>query len=337
MSRASLDAGDPASIIRLGMSFGVSKVVLTAVELGLFDLLSGKPATAAEICGALELHPRGVPHFLDVLVVTGLLERVDGHYGNTAAAENFLVRANGSFAGGFLYRANHNLYPAFGKLTEALRTGQPQVETEYTEMIKDPAVLRRFLDMMDSLTTLLGPGLAEAYDWASRKTILDVGGARGHVLSYVLGAAPQAQGIVFDLPEDAEPFAEHMAELGLSDRARFHAGSFLTDDLPAADAVIIGHVLHDWAPEERQMLVHKAYAALPPGGVLVVYDPMVDEGLTHPENLFASLSMLLTTPGGAEYPPEECQAWMGKAGFGRTEVKPLGPNDTVVIAYKDER
>ncbi len=48
-------------------------------------------------------------------------------------------------------------------------------------------------------------------------------------------------------------------------------------NLPTADVVIIGQVLQDWNPEQKQLLIQKAYHALPPGGALIVYEAMIDD------------------------------------------------------------
>lgn len=340
MTLVPVDVDNPASVIRLGTAFSEAKAVLSAIELGLFDLLHDGPANATEVQERLDLHPRGTRHFLDLLVTLELLTKEAGNYANTPAADRYLIRGKSEYVGGFLNRANHMLYPAYGKLTDALRTGKPQAAANFQDMIANPERLRRFLDMMDSLTGLLGEELAQAFDFGKYQHVLDLGGARGHLLSFVVRAHAGIRGTVFDLPVDAEPFAELMTKLDLTDRMTFHGGDFFADDLPEADVVIIGHVLHDWTPEERQLLVDKAYRAVPPGGAVVIYDPMVDEELSHPENLLASLAMLLTTDGGSEYAPAECEAWLKQAGFTVESVRPLGSSDTLVIGRKpggDER
>ena len=61
-------------------------------------------------------------------------------------------------------------------------------------------------------------------------------------------------------------FEEFVAKEGLSDRVRFHEGNFFDDDLPQADVIIMGHILHDWDMSQKKMLLRKAYDALPNGG-----------------------------------------------------------------------
>ncbi len=53
---------------------------------------------------------------------------------------------------------------------------------------------------------------------------------------------------------------------------KFLSGNFFTDPLPAADVLIMGHILHDWDLAQKRMLLAKAHAALPNGGALIVYE-----------------------------------------------------------------
>ena len=265
-----------------------------------------------------------------------MLERAPGdsgeiRYRNAPVADRHLVRGKPTYVGGFLERANHNLYPAWGRLTAALRTGEPQAESDFMEMIKDPNKLRRFAGMMDALTDLVGPELAQAFDWSAYGTVLDVGGCRGNLLSHLLKQHTELRGTVFDLPEMAPLFAEHTAGLGLNERATFAGGSFFTDPLPATDVVVIGHVLHDWDAAERRAITEKAYAAVRPGGAILIYDRMLDDPPTNRENLIISLDMLLTTQGGAEYPVSECVTTLTELGCAEVVAQPLSDHDTLVI------
>ncbi|QMU78172.1 methyltransferase domain-containing protein [Streptacidiphilus sp. PB12-B1b] len=331
------DIGTAAGILRLGNAFCDAKALLTAVELDLFTHLHGAPggsATVDEIREGLSLHGRGLRDFLDLLVALKILERSDGRYSNAPGAEAHLVRGSEAYVGGFLFRSSRNLYPAWGRLEEALRSGKQQSGSDFDEVTRNPAILRQFIGSMDAFTNVLGAQLIEAFDWSGHTSVLDVGGARGNLASQIQRAQPHLSAHVFDLPA-MEPFAKELkAELGLGDELQFHGGSFFTDPLPSADVVILGHVLHDWDPEQRSALVHKAFDAVRPGGALLVYDRMLDDEPDHAENLVISLDMLLVTDGGSEYPASEIVEYAEHAGFAGTEVTPLGDYDTLVVARK---
>jgi ubiquinone/menaquinone biosynthesis C-methylase UbiE len=201
-------------------------------------------------------------------------------------------------------------------------------------MSSDPVKLRAFLNMMDSVNGQLVPELVDAFPWARHTTVADVGGARGNLAARLAQAFGHLHGVVFDLPAMASAADEHLAALGVADRVRFESGDFFADPMPSADVVILGHVLHNWAPEERAMLVKKAYEAIPAGGALLVYDAMLDADSTDLDKILVSLNMLLVTEGGAEYTAQDCATWLSDAGFRDLETRPIGANDTLVIGHK---
>ncbi|HEY8374615.1 MAG TPA: methyltransferase [Pseudonocardiaceae bacterium] len=337
MTSIAPDTSTPAGILRLGNAFCDAKALLTAVELDLFTVLRAGAATEEEIRDRLKLHGRGLSDFLNLLVALGLLERAEGgRYRNASGADRYLVRGEQTYIGGFLQRSNRNLYPAWGRLAEALRTGKQQSGSDFEKVTRDPALLRQFVNMMDALTHVLGPQLIEAYDgWKNYTSVLDVGGCRGNIASQIVKAHPHLEGHVFDLPAMEPFFDELVAQYGLTGKVTFHGGSFFEKDLPNADIVILGHVLHDWDPEQRGYLVRKAYQAVNPGGVLLVYDRMLDDEPNHVENLVISLDMLLVTDGGSEYTVTELRGHAEAAGFTSITDQPLGDYDTLVICRKD--
>jgi hypothetical protein len=86
------------------------------------------------------------------------------------------------------------------------------------------------------------------------------------------------------------------------------------------------------------MLLQKAYRALPPSGVLIVYDTLVDDARRHEtEALLASLNMLIETVGGFEYTPTQCMGWMRDCGFDEMRVESLDGRESAVIGVKPGR
>jgi hypothetical protein len=325
-----------AGIIRLANSFCDAKAVLTAVELGLFTTLRDKPSSEQRIRESLGLHGRGLSDWLDLLVELGLLDKADGIYRNAPGAARYLVRGEESYIGGFLERSNRNLYPAWGRLSIALHTGEQQSGSHFDQVVDNHAILRQFINSMDALTSVLGAQLIEAFEgWADYQTVLDIGGCRGGLVSQIIKAQPHLRGTVYDLPQMSPFFEELVAEQGLGDRVTFHGGSFFTDPvLPGADIVILGHVLHDWNPQQRKDLVTKAYQSINPGGTLLVYDRMLERAESRVENLVISLDMLLVTDGGSEYTAAEVHENARAAGFTAVTDRLLGEYDTLVIARK---
>src|SRR5262249_48775053 len=120
----------PDHIVELGTGFWRSKVLLSAVELGVFSALAQGPLDGETLRTRLGIHPRSARDFFDALVALGMISRERDRYANTAEADLFLDRAKPSYMGGLLEMLNFRLYGFWGSLTEALRTGQPQNEAK---------------------------------------------------------------------------------------------------------------------------------------------------------------------------------------------------------------
>jgi hypothetical protein len=122
---------------------------------------------------------------------------------------------------------------------------------------------------------------------------------------------------------------------GLSNRVSFEGGNFFEMDLPKADVILMGHILHDWDLEQKKVLIQKAYDALPTGGTFVVYDAIIDDDRSkNAFGLMMSLNMLIETPGGFDYTGADCMGWMQEVGFKETRVEHLIGPDSMVIGVK---
>ena len=335
----------PDSILQTAFGFWSSKVLLTAVEFGVFTQLSDRRMTGAELGGELDLHPRAVPDFFDALVAMKFLER-DGDgpsakYGNTPAGTFYLDQKSPRYVGGILVMLNARLFKYWNDLPEALRTGKPQNETKhgdkgiFEELYAAPAKLEQFLGAMTGLSRINFEALAAKFDFSKFQTLCDVGGATGLLCIEAAKKYPHLRCISFDLPP-VEPIARrHIAAAGLSDRITTAAGDFFTDPLPPADLITMGMILHDWNLEKKLQLIRAAYDALPRGGALVAIEALIDDARR--ENVFGllmSLNMLIEFGDAFDYSGADFREWCGEVGFKRCEVIHLAGPSSAAIAYK---
>jgi hypothetical protein len=338
--RAMGDEVVPDRILELSFAFFGSKTLLSAAELGLFTELANGPLDAEALRQRLGLHPRAARDFFDALVAVDLLAREDDQYCNTPETDRYLDRAKPSYIGGWLEMTNDRLYPFYGALTEGLRTGQPQNETQagedfFAALYQDPARLRQFASSMTGVSMGTARALAHRFPWGTVRTVVDVGTAQGNLPVQLALVHEHLTGGGFDLPAIAPVFADYVAAFGLGDRLRFYPGDFFVDPLPAADVLVMGNILADWNLEEKRLLLSKAYAALPERGTLIVYDQLIDDDRRERAlSLLCSLLMLIETPGGATYTGAECRAWMAEVGFKETDVEHLTGHDWMVVGIK---
>ena len=331
----------PERILQTGLAFWPSKTLLSAIEMGVFTELAHGPEKFGVLSGRVGLHPRSARDFLDTLTALGFLQRTGDTYANTPETELFLDRKKPSYVGGILEMANHRLYPFWGHLTEALRTGQPQNEVKgggpgvFETLYADPARLKQFLSAMSGISRGANMTIALKFPWKDYRTFVDVGTAQGDLATQIVLANQHVRGTGFDLPEVAPIFEEYVQNAGIADRLTFEPGSFFERDLPKADVVLMGHILHDWDLPTKKMLVKKAFDAVPSGGALVVYEAIIDDDRSkNAFGLMMSLNMLIETPGGFDYTGADCSGWMREAGFSSTRVEPLVGPDSMVIGIK---
>jgi hypothetical protein len=331
----------PDKILQVGLGFWASKTLLSAIEMEVFTELAKHPEDLKTLQGRLGLHPRSARDFFDSLVALGFLSRTGGKYQNTVDSDAFLDKNKPSYIGGILEMANHRLYPHWRHLTEALRTGERQGEAKgsdsgvFEALYADPARLKEFLRAMSGISRGGNMAIARQFPWARYKTYVDVGTAQGDLAVQIALANEHLAGIGFDLPEVGPIFEEYVEQNNLSKRLRFAGGSFFTDELPKADVVLMGHILHDWNLDEKKMLLKKSYAALPPGGAVVVYEAIIDDDRSkNAFGLLMSLNMLIETQGGFDYTGADCMGWMKEVGFRETRVEQLVGPDSMVIGIK---
>jgi hypothetical protein len=336
---------DPGRILQTATAFWASKVLLTAVEFDLFSALGENSMTAEHLGKKLGIQPRGIYDFFDALVAAGFLNRqgdgLDGKYTNTADTAQFLNKNSPAYIGGMLEMLNARLFGHWSHLGEALRTGQPHNETKhgskpfFEEIYADKVKLGQFLDAMSGLQAGNFQQLSDKFDFSRYQTVSDIGGALA-LLSRVVGAKhPHLTFKSFDLPPVALHARKHIAAAGMTDRIKVVSGDFFVDDLPNADVITMGNILHDWNLQKKKILIKKVYDALPEGGAFIAIENVIDDARR--ENLFGllmSLNMLIEFGDAFDYTGEDFRKWCGEAGFRRFEVIGLAGPTSAVVAYK---
>ncbi|ATL87977.1 methyltransferase domain-containing protein [Streptomyces malaysiensis subsp. malaysiensis] len=311
--------------------------VTTAAELRVFSFLSGKPGAQAEEIRAFS----GLPaHQLRVLLqavcTTGLLERRDGGYHNSAVAEELLAPDGPDSWRHILTGWKEVYYPAFAHMTQALRAGtntalhiHPGDEpTLYERLAHNPPLEEVFHRAMTAFTLRSVDALIEQPVFGDVRHVLDVGGGDGSTSARLVARHPGMRSTVFDMPSvsrlaDGAQDAGHSA--GRPDRVDLLAGDIFTDPFPdGPDTVLFSHVLEIFDEEGILHLLGKAYASLPPGGKVLLYGYNVSDDET--EGIFgARLGLyfnVLASGRGMAYPARDYERWLGRAGF--EEVRTVG-------------
>ena len=338
---------DPSHIMQVGMGFMPSKVLLSAVRLGLFTFLGQDDKGTSEIKDHLGLQTstRHVCDWLDALVSLGFLHR-DGlmetaTYSNTPATAAFLDRTKAAYMGGLLEMANSRLYRFWGDLEEGLLTGRPQNESKqgnmnfFHNLYQSPEKLHEFVAAMSGFQGGNFAALVKAFDFSKYRTVADLGGADGFLCCMIAQHHPVVMCTTYDLPP-VRPLADTRIEQStLQNRVKAENIDIEKDSFPAADVIMMGNVLHGYDEPLKQRFIQKACDAVNDGGAFIAIESVIDdERRQNTLGLLMSLNMLIENGDGFDYSHQDFQRWAKAAGFRSTEVIPLAGPTSAAIAYK---
>lgn len=334
--------GGPQQIVEEGMAFWSSRLILTAVECGVFTTLAQGPMTGQELIEVIGWHPRAANNALDALVSVGLLRRDrSGRYSNTLRSALFLDKAKPGYAAGLMELSSKRLYHLWCELPDLLRTGRPAAaegradDDFFPSLYRDPDAMREFVTGMTGISTGEATLLAARFPWKRYRTFVDVGSAQGALPVRVALTHPHLRGAGLDLEAVRPVFEDYVSLFGLADRLRFIGGDFREGPLPNADVVSFGHVFHGLSPSARSELIAKACAATPPGGAAIVYDAMIQPGRRYNyASLLSSLNVMLETREGYECTIADCVAMFKAHGFIGIKVRHLIGPTSAVFGFK---
>ncbi|MEH3066625.1 MAG: methyltransferase [Aeromicrobium erythreum] len=313
------------------------EILAAAVDVGLFTAVAeqeGGAASVERLAATLGLDQPTLEDVVSVLVDLGLLVATEAGLTCGDQARTLLVDSSPEYLGDYVAFCHRSFNPSWRHLASVLRHGTPrtaEVESPYDRLYRDEDLAAAFLGGMESATGQLVEHLVRVVDWDRHERVVDVGGATGDVLWGITRRHPHVEAVVFDLPA-VEPHFQRRAD-GSTD-VGFVAGDVFKDPLPPADAMVVGHVLHNWDAAASRQILDAVGAALTPGGTVYVYDQMITGSGTRRRPL-SSLGMRVWTAGGAEYSVEQCLGWLQEAGFvdlAWHEVDPTG--DVLVSATK---
>lgn len=336
----------PDHIMQIASGYGVSKILLTAVGMGLFTRLAQGSMTHEEVVNEFGLCNRPALDMLDLLVSVDLLSRdgdgPDSRYANTPATAAYLDRAKPGYIGGIIELWEQRNYRFWAEITEAIRTGSAVNETRksgtpfFETLYKDPVRLDAFMAAMNGSSIRNFEALADVFPFGRYSTLTDIGGADALLSRILASRHPGLTCLSFDLPVVTEIAARRIESAGLVGRVSAVAGDFFADPIPNADVITMGMILHDWDLERKRLLIGKAYDALPEGGALIAIEALIDDARrTNTFGLFMSLTMLMEFGAAAfDFTSAEFFGWAREAGFRRFEVIPLAGPSSAAIAYK---
>ena len=315
-----------SEILDLARAFHGSAVLFAALDLGVFMALAdlGGSAELGPLADELGVAPRGLRLLLDACVAVGLLGKQEQTYFNTEAGKLALV-PGGSADLSKAIRYNQDVYPAWGRLAEFVRTGRP-VGSPQLHLGDDPERARRFALSLRDRARAIGRSVVPMLDLSDCTRLLDLAGGAGAYAELIAQANPGVSCVTVDVPAVSAVTRACVAAAGLADRIECRAGDYHTDEYEfcAYDAVTIFDALHRESPDQIRDILARVHRALKPEGRLFILDMMTDRTRTEPafSALFAA-NMALTTEDGWVFSDEELKTWLVEAGFQPGDTHPV--------------
>ena len=246
------------TVERLLLGWATQSTFLIA-RLGLPDLLTGGSRRIGELAGAIEADPGGLRRLCRAAATVGLLTEVDGdRYALTDAGRLPATDDPGSLRAQALAFGTPVNWRLCGDLDRAVRTGRSSVPEllggslwdYYPEHPEGGDLFSRFMGEQ------------------SARVAADV----GYLLTALLAQAPDATGVLVDLPPVAEAARGRLTDT----RIELCPGDFFAA-LPRADLYLLKWILHNWSDEQAVRILANCRQAAAPGARLLVVEMLVPE------------------------------------------------------------
>lgn len=328
---------DPALLMQLALAYRASTVLFAASDLDVFSLLADGGLTADEIAARCGANREPLRLVLEMCVGSGMLTTDGSRYENTPTAAAFLVRGRPAYIGDGLKYAR-DLYPAWGGLTDLVRTGKPTMPPE-TILGEDKAKTRAFVMAMHERARGIGSVLPNDIDLTGRRRLLDVGGGPGTYSMALVRQTPGLTSTVLDRPGVLEVTREIVDQAGFADRVSLMPGDYLTTPFGSDfDVALLSGMMHRETEEGVRLLLRKTFEGLDSRGLAIVSDVFFDDDRKNSPPFAASfaLNMMLTSDHGSAHAVTEMSRWMTETGFVEIEVRDMPkPNPhTLILGFK---
>ncbi len=303
--------------------FVYSQTLAACIATGLLDCLAAAPLPSEAVAERIALPIASTLRLLRAAAALGLVERLgtDWVLGSAGAA----LRGNGGIAE--MIAHHHLLYADLADPVALLRRGGGGgALAEYWRYAEHPGdgdagAVAPYSRLMAASQPLVAAQILDAYRFARHRRLLDIGGGEGRFLESVGARVPALALGLFDLAAVAARARGRLDAAGLGARVTIHGGDFRVDPLPLGyDLISLVRVLHDHDDAPALALLRAAHAALPPGGCLLIAEPMAATPGAEPAGDTYFGLYLFAMGSGRPRTPGEIGTLLKAAGFARTRL-----------------
>ena len=340
VSHADSAAEVPQALMQIMMGAWVSQIAGTLARLRVFDEIARGHTSAAAIARQLSVNPSALSRALRAATMIGLV-RTAGPNAFELTAQGELLRSDvpGSMRALLDAETAPGHWLPWGRLEDCIRTGGsvapetlgfPNIWDYYeTNVVEGKA----FSQGMSGISGMAIGAVSAAWKPPMAHHVVDVGGAHGAFLSWVLGQLPEAKGQIYDLPHVVDTARPAMAAAGLSNRVECIAGNFFKSVPAGGDLYLLKHIVHDWDDESVSAILGNVAQAMAPNATVAVVELLIPEDGTPSPALLMDINMLVMLPG-KERTVGEMKQLFASAGLALTRVVPTHSPFSLLEARK---
>ena len=255
-----------------------TQILLTAIELNLFDCLSSQK-TSGEIAAELKTHPANTELLLDGLTAAGLLQKKVGRYRNTIVAETALRTSSPAYVGEMLVMTHQMNADPVARMTQLIQNGPPSTTADLGREEIWASYARVMANYQRSgIAQKMAVIISQLEGFTSFKKMLDLGGGPGLFCIAMVAEHPNMKGTIFDRPTIVNVAKEFIAQYRMQDRIDVMGGDYASDPVGDGYDLIWASATLNFEHSNLTRIVKKIYDALAPGGVFVsLSDGVMDE------------------------------------------------------------
>ncbi|GHC78297.1 methyltransferase [Streptomyces flavofungini] len=322
---------DARLVIEYAFGGLAAQVLRATLRLRVVELIGDKEMTADDVAARADAAPQSMSRLLRALAGLGLLEeRAAGTFAVTPAGALLDPASPGSLASIARMFTEPMMLRGWEQLDDSVRTGDVAFDkvfgTDFFGHLKQhPDLSAEFNAAMSQGTRQTAAALPGAVDFGRFKTVMDIGGGDGTLLSAVLREHPAVTGVIYDTEEGLAQAPDTLSRDGLADRCSLVAGDFFRSVPEGADLHMMKSIVHDWSDDQVVTILSHCRAVLPPGGRVLIVEPVLTEVVdpaTAGRIYLSDLNMLVNV-GGRERTRAEFEEVCRRAGLTVTSVTPL--------------
>lgn len=315
-----------------------TQVIHAAVTLGIADALAGAPATADALAAELKLHPRATFRLLRAMAGLGLVEHGEGDaFALTEMGRCLASDAPDSVRSLALHWGGRT-WASMAHLAETVRTGAAWKDSGregFFSMKDRPEVARVLNTSMVDQTLAVARDIVDAADLSDARSVVDLGGGYGALLSVALERHPRLTGATADLGYMAADATAFLESAGVSDRARFLPTDFF-DAVPSGfDVYLLKFIIHDWDDEDALAILKNLRAAMGDAARALIVERIAPARATPDPDLEPVLRgdiQMMAVTGGVERTEAEYDALFAAAGLKRQRTVPTASPFSILEA-----